>query len=236
MITGQLKNKIDKIWDDMYSYGIANPLVVIEQLTYLFFIKSLDDVEIANEKRDAMLGMESERIFPQTEEGQMLRWSKFCNLKAEEIYSILGTKVFPFIKKLKTGKKSAYARYMRDATFALPNALITEKVVTTISELPLQERDLKGDLYEYMISKLQTAGRIGQFRTPRHIIKMMVRLVEPKLTDLIADPACGTGGFLVIAGQYVQNGTAVSCPLPSDAGRWWSLRLHCPGRCSVWNF
>ena len=154
MITGQLKNKIDKIWDDMYSYGIANPLVVIEQLTYLFFIKSLDDVEIANEKRDAMLGMESERIFPQTEEGQMLRWSKFCNLKAEEIYSILGTKVFPFIKKLKTGKKSAYARYMRDATFALPNALITEKVVTAISELPLQERDLKGDLYEYMISKL----------------------------------------------------------------------------------
>lgn len=205
MITGQLKNKIDKIWDDMYSYGIANPLVVIEQLTYLFFIKSLDDVEIANEKRDAMLGMESERIFPQTEEGQMLRWSKFCNLKAEEIYSILGTKVFPFIKKLKTGKKSAYARYMKDATFALPNALITEKVVTAISELPLQERDLKGDLYEYMISKLQTAGRIGQFRTPRHIIKMMVRLVEPKLTDLIADPACGTGGFLVIAGQYIRE-------------------------------
>lgn len=205
MITGQLKNKIDKIWDDMYSYGIANPLVVIEQLTYLFFIKSLDDVEIANEKRDAMLDMESERIFPQTEEGQMLRWSKFCNLKAEEIYSILGMKVFPFIKKLKTGKKIAYARYMKDATFALPNALITEKVVTAISELPLQERDLKGNLYEYMISKLQTAGSIGQFRTPRHIIKMMVRLVEPKLTDLIADPACGTGGFLVIAGQYIRE-------------------------------
>lgn len=205
MITGPLKNQIDKIWDDMYSYGIANPLVVIEQLTYLFFIKSLDDIETANERRDMMLGIESERIFPQTQEGQILRWSRFCHLKAEEIFSIVGTKVFPFIKKLKTGKKSAYARYMKDASFALPNALITEKVVTAISDLPLNDRDLKGDLYEYMISKLQTAGRIGQFRTPRHIIKMMVRLVEPTLKDFIVDPACGTGGFLVIAGQYIRE-------------------------------
>lgn len=205
MITGTLKNQIDKIWDDMYSYGLANPLVVIEQLTYLFFIKSLDDVETSNEKKDAMLGIQSERIFPQTEEGQSMRWSKFCNLKAEEIFNILGTKVFPFIKKLKTGKKSAYAKYMRDATFALPNALITEKVVTAISDLPLGDRDLKGDLYEYMISKLQTAGRIGQFRTPRHIIRMMVELMNPQLTDYIVDPACGTGGFLVVAGQYVRE-------------------------------
>lgn len=205
MITGELKNQIDKIWDDMYSYGIANPLVVIEQLTYLFFIKSLDDVELANEKKDSLLGIESERIFPQDENGQSLRWSRFQNLKAEEIYTILGTKVFPFIKKLKTGKKSSYARYMKDASFALPNALITEKVVTAISDLPLENRDLKGDLYEYMISKLQTAGRIGQFRTPRHIIKMMVRMMQPKITDTIADPACGTGGFLVVSGQYVRE-------------------------------
>lgn len=189
----------------MYSYGIANPLVVIEQLTYLFFIKSLDDVESANEKRDAMLGIFSERIFPLDEEGQKLRWSRFCNLKAEEIFDTLNTKVFPFIKKLKTGKKSAYARYMKDASFALPNALITEKVVTAISALPLNDRDLKGDLYEYMISKLQSAGRIGQFRTPRHIIQMMVHLMEPKITDTIVDPACGTGGFLVASGQYVRE-------------------------------
>lgn len=205
MITGSLKNQIDKIWDDMYSYGIANPLVVIEQLTYLFFIKSLDDVETVNEKRDAMLGVFSERIFPQDEEGQKLRWSKFCNLKAEEIFDTLNTRVFPFIKKLKTGKKSAYARYMKDAAFALPNALITEKVVTAISALPLNDRDLKGDLYEYMISKLQSAGRIGQFRTPRHIIQMMVRLMDPQITDTIVDPACGTGGFLVVSGQYVRE-------------------------------
>ncbi len=217
MITGHLKNQIDKIWDDMYSYGIANPLVVIEQLTYLFFIKSLDDVETSNEKRDAMLGIESERIFPQDEEGQRLRWSKFCNLKAEEIFTILGTKVFPFIKKLNSGKKSAYARYMKDATFALPNALITEKVVTSISELPLNDRDLKGDLYEYMISKLQTAGRIGQFRTPRHIIKMMVEMMQPTLADTIVDPACGTGGFLVVSGQYVRENNEKTLRLDKKA-------------------
>jgi type I restriction enzyme M protein len=206
MIVGELKNQIDKIWDDMYSYGIANPLVVIEQLTYLFFIRSLDDIETANEKKDALVGgAPSDRIFPQDEEGQALRWSKFCDLKAEEIYTRLQNKVFPFIKKLQTGKKSAYARYMKDANFLLPNALITQKVVTAIKELPLQDRDLKGDIYEYMISKLQTAGRIGQFRTPRHIIKMMVRMVDPQLTDTIVDPACGTGGFLVLAGHHVRG-------------------------------
>ena len=205
MITGELKNQIDKIWDDMYSYGIANPLIVIEQLTYLFFIKSLDDIEMANEKKDALLGIVSERIFPQDENGQSLRWSRFQNLKAEEIYSILGTKVFPFIKKLNTEKKSSYARYMKDASFALPNALITEKVVTAVSKLPLNNRDLKGDLYEYMISKLQTAGRIGQFRTPRHIIQMIVRMMQPKITDTISDPACGTGGFLIVSGQYIRE-------------------------------
>lgn len=205
MITGTLKNQIDKIWDDMYSYGMANPLVVIEQLTYLFFIKSLDDIEIRNEKSDALLSIKSEKIFPQDEAGQKLRWSKFCNLDADEIFKRLRDKVFPFIKTLKTGKHSAYARYMKGANFTLPNALITEKVVTAIGELPLQDMDMKGDLYEYMISKLQTAGQIGQFRTPRHIIQMMVDLMDPTLSDYIADPACGTGGFLVVAGHYVRK-------------------------------
>lgn len=223
MIVGELKNQIDKIWDDMYSYGIANPLVVIEQLTYLFFIRSLDDIETANEKKDALVGGEpTERIFPQDEIGQSLRWSKFCDLKAEEIFDRLRDRVFPFIKGsntsirmpdgtrhtiegLKVNKKSAYAKYMKDANFLLPNALITQKVVTAIKDLPLQDRDMKGDIYEYMISKLQTAGRIGQFRTPRHIIDMMVRMVDPQLTDTVVDPACGTGGFLVMAGHYVRE-------------------------------
>ncbi len=223
MIVGELKNQIDKIWDDMYSYGIANPLVVIEQLTYLFFIRSLDDIETANERKDSLVGGEpTERIFPRDEIGQSLRWSKFCDLKAEEIFERLRDRVFPFIKGnttsvrlsdgtrhtiegLKINKKSAYAKYMKDANFLLPNALITQKVVTAIKDLPLQDRDMKGDIYEYMISKLQTAGRIGQFRTPRHIIKMMVQMVDPQLTDTIVDPACGTGGFLVIAGHHVRE-------------------------------
>ena len=196
LITGELKNKIDSIWNDMYSYGLANPLTVIEQLTYLFFIKSLDDVETDNEKNDALLGIANgRRIFPQDDEGQAMRWHIFRDKKAEEIHEILGTKVFPFIKTLKgepnphekDSRKSAYARYMQDATFALPNPLITEKVVTAIDDLPLKDKDLKGDLYEYMIGKIQTAGRIGQFRTPRHIIQMMVRIMKPMLKDIIID-------------------------------------------------
>ena len=206
MITGTLKNQIDKIWDDMYSYGLANPLTVIDQLTSLFFIKSLDDIETANEKKAALLpGAKWDRIFPDTEEGQLMRWSKFCNLKAEEIHSILGDKVFPFIQNLQAGKDTAYNRFMKDAKFQLPSPLVTEKVVTAIGDLPLNDNDLKGDLYEYMSSKLQTAGRIGQFRTPRHIIRMMVELMDPQITDTIVDPACGTGGFLVLAGQYVRE-------------------------------
>lgn len=205
MITGMLKNQIDKIWDDMYSYGLANPLTVIDQLTSLFFIKSLDDNEIENERKEEMLGVKTDRVFPQTEDGQLMRWSKFSQLKAEEIHEILGQKVFPFIQNLQAGKDTAYNRFMKDAKFLLPSPLVTEKVVTAIGELPLNDNDLKGDLYEYMISKLQTAGRIGQFRTPRHIIKMIVELMEPQITDAVADPACGTGGFLVLAGQYVRE-------------------------------
>ena len=206
MITGTLKNQIDKIWDDMYSYGLANPLTVIDQLTSLFFIKSLDDNEIANEKKAALLpGAKMERVFPDTEEGQLLRWSKFSQLKAEEMHEILRDKVFPFIQNLQAGKDTAYNRFMKDAKFLLPSPLVTEKVVTAINDLPLNDNDLKGDLYEYMISKLQTAGRIGQFRTPRHIIRMMVELMDPQMKDFIADPACGTGGFLVLAGQYVRE-------------------------------
>ena len=214
MITGELKTKIDNIWNDMYAYGMANPLTVIEQLTYLFFIKSLDDMETQNERDDELLGIkDGKRIFPQTPEGQEMRWHIFRDKKAEEIHEILGTKVFPFIKTLKgnpndknkDARKSAYARYMKDATFALPSALITEKVVTAVDELPLKDKDMKGDLYEYMIGKIQSAGRIGQFRTPRHIIDMIVRMMKPTLSDFIVDPACGTGGFLVMAGKFVKE-------------------------------
>lgn len=225
VITGELKNHIDKIWDDMFSYGMANPLVVIEQLTYLFFIRSLDVNEERNERNDELIGgAPGERIFPQDEHGQLLRWSKFKSLPAEQLFELIRDRVFPFIKGedtvvklndgashkikgLKIGTKSAYAQHMRNANFALPSPLITEKVVTSIDALTqaLKDNDLKGDLYEYMIGKLQTAGRIGQFRTPRHIIHMMVKMVEPQITDTVADPACGTGGFLILAGEHIRK-------------------------------
>ena len=204
MITGKLKTDIDQIWNDMFSYGMSNPLVVIEQLTYLFFIKSLDDMETENEKAAEIFGTEYERIFPADSAGQEMRWSVFQHKKAEDIHAILRDRVFPFIKQLR-GDTSSYARYMENAVFSLPDPLITEKVVTSITALPLSDRDLKGDLYEYMISKLQTAGRVGQFRTPRHIIRMMVRLMQPTLGDRIIDPACGTGGFLIGAGSFVRE-------------------------------
>lgn len=206
----------------MYSYGIANPLVVIEQLTYLFFIKSLDMTETKNEENALAIGIPfAERIFPEDDYGQSLRWSKFKDLSAEQIFELLPSRVFPFIKGENTtitlpdgtkhiikgisaGKKTAYAKYMKNATFSLPNALITEKVITAIDKLPLSG-DHKGDLYEHMIAKLSTAGRIGQFRTPRHIIRMMVEIIAPTLDDTVADPACGTGGFLVGAGEYIRT-------------------------------
>ena len=221
-LTVEIKNQIDRIWDDMYSYGIANPLVVIEQLTYLFFIKHLDMIEIKNEENANAVGIPfTERIFSEDEHGQSLRWSKFKDLSAEQIFELIPSRIFPFIKGentvvtlsdgtkhtikgMKVGQKTAYAKYMKGATFSLPNALITEKVITAIDKLQLSG-DHKGDLYEHMISRLQTAGRIGQFRTPRHIIQMMVEIIDPTLEDTVADPACGTGGFLVGAGDYIRR-------------------------------
>ena len=243
MITGTLKNQIDKIWDDMYSYGLANPLTVIDQLTSLFFIKSLDDKEDENTAKNSMLGTSIPPIFPKTPEGQLMRWRNFSILEAEEMHTILAEKVFPFIQNMQSpdakqndadgesGEQSknakaknsqkkqetAYHRFMKDAKFLLPSPLVTQKVVTAINELPLKDKDLKGDLYEYMISKLQTAGRIGQFRTPRHIIRMIVALVDPKITDTIADPACGTGGFLVLAGEYVSENNERKLRLDKEA-------------------
>jgi type I restriction enzyme M protein len=181
--------------------------------------------EERNEVNDELIGgAPGERIFPQDEFGQALRWGKFKDLPAEQLFELIRDRVFPFIKGedtavkladgsghkikgLKVGKKSAYVRHMGNANFALPNPLITEKVVTSIDALTqaLKDNDLKGDLYEYMVGKLQAAGRIGQFRTPRHIIRMMVRMVDPQITDTIADPACGTGGFLILAGEHIRK-------------------------------
>lgn len=208
MITGAIKNKVDKIWTDIWAGGITQPLTVIEQLTYLMFIRSLDEKEIENESLEA-LGVEvPKKIFPQTPEGQAMRWSKFKDKDAREIYELIRDKVFPFIKSLNGDAESAFSRYMEDALFLLPTPQVLQKVITGLEELyehDIKDKDTLGDLYEYMLSKLNTAGQNGQFRTPKHIRDMMVRLVDPTPDDLICDPACGTAGFLVSTAEYIRE-------------------------------
>lgn len=204
MIAGELRNKIDHIWEIFWTGGITNPLDVIEQFTYLLFIKQLDEVEITKENEANFLGVSFEQTFP--ESCQKYRWSKFKNLgSAEEMYEIVSNGVFPFIKNLHPDGESAYARYMGDAIFKIPTAAMLSKIVDGIDRLELGDGDAKGDLYEYLLSKVATAGTNGQFRTPRHIIKMMVELVEPQPEDVIIDPAMGSAGFLIEAQQYLRE-------------------------------
>ncbi|MTI58550.1 MAG: SAM-dependent DNA methyltransferase [Firmicutes bacterium] len=203
MITGELKNKVDKIWEIFWTGGITNPLSVIEQFTYLLFIKGLDDKQNDLEQNASVIGIEAKEIFKEDE--QDLRWKNFKQLAAKEMYNLVSKKVFSFIKNLHGDKDSAFSRYMDDAIFMIPTPQMLEKIVTNIDTLPMEERDAKGDLYEYLLSKVATSGTNGQFRTPRHIIKMMVELVKPTPSDIIVDPAAGTAGFLVAAGEYLQK-------------------------------
>ena len=204
MITGELRNKIDKIWETFWTGGITNPLDVIEQFTYLLFIKQLDEVETTKENEANFLGVPFETMFP--EECQKYRWSKFKNLgSAEEMYDLVANGVFSFIKNLHQDGDSAYARYMGDAIFKIPTAALLSKIVDGIDKLELEDMDSKGDLYEHLLSKVATAGTNGQFRTPRHIIKMMVSLVKPQPKDIIIDPAMGSAGFLIEAQQYLRD-------------------------------
>lgn len=208
MITGELKNKIDKIWETFWTGGITNPLDVIEQFTYLLFIKQLDEVETRREADAMILGFEPDRIF--SEDEQEYRWSRFKNLgDADIVYKLIQEKVFPFIKGLHSDKDSAYARYMGDAIFKIPTPGLLSKIIDGIDGLNIQEAaeggDSKGDLYEYLLSKVATAGTNGQFRTPRHIIKMMVEMVKPNPSDTIIDPAMGSAGFLCEAQLYLRE-------------------------------
>lgn len=204
MLTGELRNKIDRIWETFWTGGITNPLDVIEQFTYLLFIKQLDDVETTHENESNFLGIPFESMFPG--ECQKYRWSKFKNLgSAEEMYDTVMNGVFPFIKKLHQDGDSAYSKYMGDAIFKIPTASMLSKIVDGIEQLELGDEDTKGDLYEYLLSKVATAGTNGQFRTPRHIIKMMVELVKPQVNDSIIDPAMGSAGFLIEAQQFIRE-------------------------------
>ncbi len=203
MITGDIKNKIDKIWEIFWTGGITNPLSVIEQITYLLFIKGLDDKQIESEENALLLGIEPKKIF--SEDQEHLRWKNFKQLDATQMYDVVSKQVFPFIKKIHGHKDSAFTKYMDDAIFLIPTPQILEKIITNLDTIPLNEEDIKGDLYEYLLSKVATAGTNGQFRTPRHIIKMMVELVKPTPSDIIVDPAAGSAGFLVAAGEYLQK-------------------------------
>lgn len=204
MITGELRNKIDRIWETFWTGGITNPLDVIEQFTYLLFIKQLDDVETIKENEANFLGVPFESMFPG--DCQKYRWSKFKNLgSADEMYGVVQNGVFPFIKNLHQDGDSAYSKYMGDAIFKIPTAAMLTKIVDGIDKLELGDEDSKGDLYEYLLSKVATAGTNGQFRTPRHIIKMMVALVKPQPDDIIIDPAMGSAGFLIEAQDYLRK-------------------------------
>ena len=218
MVTGAIKNKVDKIWDDIAAGGITNPITVIEQLTYLMFIRSLDEKELENEEFANMMGESGDYIFPQTESGQSMRWSKFKDKDPRDIFDKNG-KLPDFnavgelieIDEMSADFNSvntAFSRYMEDAMFLIPTPQVLQKIVTGLEDLythDIADRDMQGDLYEYMLGKLATAGRNGQFRTPKHIRKMMVELIAPTPDDIICDPACGTAGFLVSAAEYIRE-------------------------------
>ena len=231
MITGVIKNKVDKIWTDIWAGDITNPLTVIEQLTYLMFIRSLDEKELETEEFEHMTGEKMEKIFPQSTVGQSMRWSKFKNNDPRDIFNVISQRVFPAIKNMKHGRlpdfteqgelveiaddsssdvqnETAFARYMSDAMFLIPTPQVLQKIITGLDDLyehDIADLDMQGDLYEYMLGKLATAGQNGQFRTPKHIREMMVELLQPTPNDTICDPACGTAGFLVSAAEYIRN-------------------------------
>jgi len=210
MLTGELKGQVDRIWDAFWSGGISNPLEVIEQITYLLFLRRLDDLHTLEENKSARLKQPIERrIFPAGKDPKKrpyddLRWSRFKHFAPAEMFTVVGEHVFPFLRTL-GGDDSTYAHHMKDARFTIPTAALLAKVVDLLDQVPMEDRDTKGDLYEYMLSKIATAGQNGQFRTPRHIIALMVEMMAPTPTDDICDPACGTAGFLVAAGSYLRR-------------------------------
>jgi type I restriction enzyme M protein len=206
MITGTIKSQVDQIWNAFWAGGIANPMEVIEQMTYLLFIRRLDEIETRNEKRAKRTGQPLQNpIFNKRQ--QKLRWSKFKTLgDAKTLHALVADEVFPFIKALGgKGDDSTYASHMKDARFTIDKPALLAKVVDMLDAIPMEDRDTKGDLYEYMLGKIASAGQNGQFRTPRHIIKLMVEMMAPTPDDSICDPACGTAGFLVAAAEYLDT-------------------------------
>jgi type I restriction enzyme M protein len=213
MLTGEIRNQIDRIWDSFWSGGISNPLEVIEQITYLLFLKRLDELHTLEEARSRRLAKPMERrVFPEGRDGpdgkgrsyEDFRWSRFKNMVAAEMYQVIDKHVFPWLKSL-GGDGSTYAHHMKDARFTIPTPGLLQKVVDALDAVPMADRDTKGDVYEYMLGKIASAGQNGQFRTPRHIIRLMVEMTAPQPLDVICDPASGTCGFLVAASEYLRE-------------------------------
>lgn len=215
MLTGEIRSKVDQVWNAFWAGGIANPLEVIEQITYLLFMRGLDDIQTRAENKANMLGRPIERmIFPegvyrQDRDGkdvryQELRWSRLKNEDPARMFLLVSEFVFPFLREMAEAG-TAHSEHMKGARFTIPTPGLLAKVVDMLADIPLEDRDTKGDLYEYMLGKIASAGQNGQFRTPRHIIKLMVELTKPTPQDVICDPASGTCGFLVAAGEYLRE-------------------------------
>ncbi|MFC5519877.1 HsdM family class I SAM-dependent methyltransferase [Polaromonas jejuensis] len=210
MLTGELRSQIDAIWNSFWTGGISNPLEVMEQITYLLFLRRLDDLHTLDENKSVRLGKPMERrTFPEGQDAKGrdyndLRWSRFKNFAPAEMYAVVGEHVFPFLRTM-GGDGSTYAQHMKDARFTIPTPALLSKVVDLLDHVPMEDRDTKGDIYEYMLGKIASAGQNGQFRTPRHLIRLMVELTAPTAKDVICDPASGTCGFLVAAGEYLRE-------------------------------
>lgn len=200
MVTGELKRRIDALWTEFWQGGITNPLTVIEQITFLMYARLLDINETRDEKRESRTGRSFNRRFKEDE--QHLRWERVRHTPAEQIIPLVRDEVFPHFKTT-AASGTAFAEFMKDAQLMIQKPSLLVRAINMIHDLPLTEGDTKGDLYEYLLSKLTTAGINGQFRTPRHIIRLMVDMLEPKPTETVGDPACGTGGFLVSSMEYL---------------------------------
>ncbi len=237
MITGEIKSRIDSIWDTFFAGGITNPMTVLEQMTYLFFMKMLDDTQKTKEANANIMGVAVKD--PTFRKGmwhnpdidkdvpyETLRWSVFKNKEAEEMYRIISRDAFAFIKNLNTGKESAYSRFMANATFMIQNPRTLVKIVEGIDALDMNNRDTMGDVYEYILGKMAASGNNGQFRTPRHIIKMMVELMQPTIKDTICDPAMGSAGFIVESAKYVQSHYKSELLNPENMKHYKSGLLH----------
>jgi len=216
MLTGELRSKIDKLWTTFWTGGISNPLTVIEQISYLLFLKALDDAELRAEAKASRTKKSLEKpIFSANQQGY--RWSRFCHLEPAVMLALFQNEIFPFLKTLGTTQNSTFARAMKDASFEIRKPSLLADAVDMIADIPMEDRDTKGDLYEYMLGKLSTAGTNGQFRTPRHIIRLMVRMMAPKVTDRICDPACGTTGFLVSCIEALKDDPEFDRPSAREA-------------------